>query len=170
MKFKIFGYELAIGHARNVLPNKISETITNIKPDPRIQSFIEQQQKEDREYETRMEAIRKEHAEYKRLAKIYIFPHIKIASKNDYITWLHGFLDAGNKPSHFYDYPFDQWGNFYIATESFEITPLYGSASINIIVPNGIQITGDPGHTNLYYSDGYKTSLNFIPVFSDTIS
>lgn len=170
MKFKIFGYELTINHTRNVSPDKISETITNIKPDPRIQSFIEQQQKEDREYEIRMEAIRKEHNEYKRLSKINIFPHIKVASRNDYIEWLHGFLNAGNKPSHFYDYPFDQWENFYIALESFRITPLYGSASINIIVPKGIQITGDPGHTNLYICDGYRTSMEFVPVFSDTIS
>jgi hypothetical protein len=170
MKIILFGKEIL-----NVL-NKSDQEKEPISAqdiphiDPRIQSFINDQQMQDLEYEKEMERFRKEFNSNKLKAKSAICPNVRKANIKDYMQWLRGFLDTGNKPTHYYSYPFDQWGTFYIATKNFEIIPLYGSASINIIVPKDIKITGNPGHSNLLLFDGYKSTIGLIPVFSDTLS
>lgn len=89
-----------------------------------------------------------------------------------YDAWLTGHLKRGGKVAHFYDYvmPRDQW---YLATLSFEIQPLYGATSINLVVPKGIKIDGSTGHNNLYFMDGFTSrGLHdlpaIVPCFTDT--
>lgn len=45
-------------------------------------------------------------------------------------------------------------GEFFVATKDFEIYPLYGQYSINIFVPNDINMTdGERGHNEVYFLD-----------------
>lgn len=89
-----------------------------------------------------------------------------------YDAWLTGHLKRGGKVTHFYDYdmPRDQW---YLATLSFEIQPLYGALGIKVVVPEGVKVTGSTGHSALYFMDGF-TSRSFrdlpaiVPCFTDT--
>jgi len=169
MRIVLFGHEiLNISNEQNT-----SETSNNHirvpKVDPRLEKFITKEEEEDNK--RKIDRIKQEqkHRKYIENKNEYILPNIRIAHVNEYIKWLDGFLDSGETPTHRYSYPFSQWDSFYIAYKDFVITPLYGSASINIIVPKGIKVTGNPGHTNLYFFDGYCTNNGFIPIFSDTI-
>lgn len=93
------------------------------------------------------------------------------ADPEDYNAWLTGHLRAGGKVSHFYSYemPAEQW---FVANVSFEIRPLYGSASINVIVREGVAVTGKTGHNSLYLMDGFASrgfhdSDASVPVFTN---
>ena len=97
------------------------------------------------------------------------FPTYEGANRADYTKWLRGFVDAGNTPTHYYSYPFSRWDSFYVAKKDFELVPLYGADSINIIVPEGITILGGSrGHNNIFCYNGYK-HRGTVPVFSDTV-
>lgn len=87
------------------------------------------------------------------------------ALREDYQQWLAGYLERGGEITHVYDYPWHRW-RWYVAFESAEIFPLYGSSSINIIVPQGIELTGDPGHSTIFWMDGFRAS-SIVPIFSD---
>lgn len=103
------------------------------------------------------------------IAHEIMFPCLRKANRVDYIQWLEGFVDAGNTPTHYYEYPFSRWNSFYIAKKDFELAPLYGADSISIIVPDGITILGGSrGHTNVFCYSGYK-HRGSVPVFSDTV-
>jgi hypothetical protein len=97
-----------------------------------------------------------------------MFPHLRQASVDDYKKWLAGFLKTDGLPSHYYDYPFNKT-DWYVATSDLEIFPLYGSASVNIIVPAGITVSDTGlGHNNLYFMKDFSTRGHFVPVFKDT--
>jgi hypothetical protein len=102
-------------------------------------------------------------------ARRSMFPHLRRANRADYTQWLESFVGAGNTPTHYYSYPFSRWNSFYVATKDFELAPLYGADSINIIVPDDIKILGgSPGHNNIFCYNGYK-HRGSVPVFSDTV-
>ncbi len=89
------------------------------------------------------------------------------ASKRDYEKWLAGYLNQGGKPTHSYDYgmPEDSW---LVATKDFQIEPLHGSNSLQIIVKSGVIFKGgELGHTNLYFMDDFKLMGGWVPVYSD---
>lgn len=94
---------------------------------------------------------------------------LRQARVKDYKDWLAGFLEKGNKPTHCYDYPMerglDEWK---IALVDFQIVPLFGTDSLQIIVPKGIKFLGGKlGHTNLYFMDGFSCLGGWIPIYSD---
>lgn len=92
---------------------------------------------------------------------------IKIATKNDYCKWLCGFMSGGGEISHVYDYEMNL-KSWFVVESDFEISPLYGSYSVNLIVQKGVKlIRGDKGHSNLYFMDDYSTSGEFVPVYID---
>jgi hypothetical protein len=75
---------------------------------------------------------------------------LKKATAEDYNRWLKGYICNGGQP-HYVDHPFYA-NNMYIATEDFEISPLYGASKIDIIVPEGIKfLSGELGHIELYF-------------------
>ena len=89
------------------------------------------------------------------------------ASKRGYEKWLAGYMSQGGKPTHSYDYdmPEDRW---VIAIKDFQIEPLHGSDSLQIIVKSGVIFKGgDLGHTNLYFMDDFKLMGGWVPVYSD---
>jgi hypothetical protein len=90
---------------------------------------------------------------------------LRRATENDYIAWLVGYIRNGGRPTHYYDYkmPLD---NFYVAQEDFIMIPLYGSLSINVIVPENVNfLGGELGHCNIYLMKDFKTLGGWIPVY-----
>ena len=122
------------------------------------------------EFEKHCRNIMSERNKRLSLANQIMFPSLRKAEISDYENWLSGYFANGGEVSHYYDYPFQRWDNFYVATQDFEVCPLYGSASILIIVPKGIKyLGGNIGHSTLYLCDGYKTKYNdFVPAFCNT--
>ncbi len=106
------------------------------------------------------------------------------ASKENYEQWLSAWLAAGRVATHRYNYPFEQSNHsnafklhgkgWYLAVKDFETVPLYGSSSVSIIVPQGVEhVSGDLGHTNLYMFKSPNPeqegpfATRFVPVYSD---
>jgi len=94
---------------------------------------------------------------------------MRLASKNDYLLWLSGFLERGGIITHVYDYPLDL-RDWKVIEFDFKISPLYGSQSLNLIVKKSVKFNGgDPGHSNLYFMDDYSMIGTLIPIYSDII-
>lgn len=115
------------------------------------------------------EAKRQEHHEWE--AKLpstqrkKLFEALRRASKEEYQEWLAGYLESGGTITHSYDYPWGRW-IWYVVLKDVELIPLYGSNSINIIVPHGIKVTGEPGHSTVFWMEGFKADST-VPIFSD---
>ncbi|RJO62633.1 MAG: hypothetical protein C4542_03025 [Dehalococcoidia bacterium] len=120
---------------------------------------------EHREWQERERQWDKDHKERADAFKSNILPHLRPATVNDYRKWIVGFISNGGTVTHHYDY--DMPDDVYIALDSFEITPLYGASSINVIVPAGIEVNGDAGHSNLYFMDGFKARGSWIPAYNN---
>ena len=138
----------------------------------KLASFMQKIREEEMsasEHHKRMDDYMKENQRIVDIAHNVMFPSLRKANRVDYIQWLEGFVDAGNTPTHYYSYPFSRWNSFYVAKKDFELVPLYGADSINIIVPEGITILGGSrGHNNIFCYNGYK-HRGTVPVFSDTV-
>lgn len=85
------------------------------------------------------------------------------AGPEDYNSWLTGHIGMGG------EMPVRDW---YVANVSFEIRPLYGSTSINVVVREGVTVTGKTGHNSLYLMDGFKSrgfhdSPASVPVYTN---
>ena len=100
---------------------------------------------------------------------------LRKATSRDYSLWLNGYLSIGNSATHTYDYPMSEHDNWFVATKNFSISPMYGSMSVNIIVPENIELLegdlGYPnlGHSRLYFMKDFKVSgMLFVPIYSDT--
>ena len=135
----------------------------------KLTSFIQEEESRENEVNRHMAEYEKERQSGLDKARRIMFPCLRGANRVDYTHWLVGFVDAGNTPTHYYSYPFSRWNSFYVAKKDFELVPLYGADSINIIVPDGITILGGSrGHTNVFCYNGYK-HRGSVPVFSDTV-
>lgn len=85
----------------------------------------------------------------------------------DYVRWLEGYIGAGNRPTHYYQYKFPE-NDFFVAESDFTVTPLYGSCAVQIIVPEGVRVeSSNTGHINVYHMDGFKCVGGWIPVYKD---
>lgn len=87
----------------------------------------------------------------------------------EYIEWLRQWIEAGNSPTHAYDYPFTRW-TWLTAQRDFTTGGECGSLAVNILVPPGVRhVGGALGHNLLYLTDGDGVSLKgrSVPVFSD---
>jgi hypothetical protein len=98
--------------------------------------------------------------------------HLRPAKPHEYASWLQGYIAEGGQPTHFYDRP-TPLSDWYVALRDFEMYPLHGALSINVIVPVGVTVTGSTGHNDLYLMDGF-TSRGFhdqpstVLVYTDT--
>lgn len=127
------------------------------------------QKEEDNDYS--QETLQHLRESKKRKAVFYEQIHDKMhgATKADYMHWLRGFLENGGIITHVYDYQMDL-RHWIIVKYDFEISPLYGSESYNIIVPNGVKLNGgDKGHSNIYFMDDFLIKGTFVPLYSDII-
>jgi len=101
-----------------------------------------------------------------RLAREKLYPHLRLATRKDYLEWLRGYIERGEKLTHAYKHSFhmDEW---YVALKNIDPVSLYGVDAINIIVPTNIRVTeGDWGHCELFYMDGYEAG-SWIPIYDD---
>lgn len=98
--------------------------------------------------------------------RAFLDAHTRPATLYDYKDWLKGHLENGGKITHYYEHSFYNH-NFYVLLSNAEILPFYGSQSFQIIVPVGLTLTGDSGHSSLYWMDGFKTRDGYIPAFND---
>jgi len=119
-------------------------------------------ERENKEWEARIKKNDDEYLESKKSSLVWKSTLLD-ASKDDYVKWLN---DLSVVPTHHYGYDMhtEYW---FIATENFTITPLYGSSSINIIVPIGIDVEGESGHNGLYFFDKEKKSSDWIPFYNN---
>lgn len=139
------------------------------KEEMKSASFLQREEEIENEFQRRMAEYEMERQIGLDKARKSMFPRLRRANRADYTQWLEGFVDAGNTPTHYYSYPFSRWNSFYVAKKDFELVPLYGADSINIIVPDGITILGGSrGHTNVFCYSEYK-HRGSVPVFSDTV-
>lgn len=91
---------------------------------------------------------------------------LRKATPRDYSLWLDGFLAHGGNVTN--TYPYDMPPDFFVATKNIKITDLYGSSSIGVIVPEGIEVSyDDKGHNNIYYMNN-SFAPDWVPLYTDT--
>lgn len=91
---------------------------------------------------------------------------LKGASKEYYIAWLEGYTATGGEITHTYDYNFPK--KMYVVKKDCVITPLYGSAAVEIIVPEFINVeVEDLGNNIVYFMKDFKVEGRSVPVYSD---
>lgn len=92
---------------------------------------------------------------------------VRRASISDYKNWLYGYLLNEGEPSHYYDCDFTC--RFHVATSDFEMMPLGGALSMEIIVPDHIQfLGGELGHCHLYLMHNFTVlGGRFVPIYRD---
>jgi hypothetical protein len=90
------------------------------------------------------------------------------AEASDYAMWLTGYLNAGGKVTHQYDYPFKRAG-FVVATSDFILKPGYGAGAKHILVPRFVKWSGNLGHDSVYMIDGYQVHGRWVPTYSDSV-
>ena len=92
---------------------------------------------------------------------------LRPASPEEYICWLHKYVNSGGKITHYYDYKMTD--TFFVAVTAFNTPAFYGSESINIIVPDSILVYfGDYGHNNIYQMEPVKAFGGIVPCYQDT--
>ncbi len=105
-------------------------------------------------------------------AKSMLAGKLRVGSKFDYEDWLTGYMLHGNDPTQYFDIPWFKAGiNMFVATNDFQLTPLYGVSAISVLVPKGIKfIGGELGHSKLYFEEEYRMQGEFlyVPVYGDT--
>lgn len=105
--------------------------------------------------------------EVKRAASLFANPRcLKFASKRIYIKWLEGYVASGGKIRHAYDHTFP--GTMYVAKKDCTVTPLYGENTVEIIVPEHINVTIEElGHNTLYFMKDFKIEGGSASIYSD---
>lgn len=91
--------------------------------------------------------------------------YLKSCGSDMYKKWLGGVLAKGKKPTHFYDYSVNNW-EWFVATRDFKMEPLYGSLSLDIIVPEGVEyLGGELAHSSLYFLKDFTTKSMFGSIY-----
>ncbi|QQG45909.1 MAG: hypothetical protein HYY55_02925 [Candidatus Niyogibacteria bacterium] len=100
--------------------------------------------------------------------KLVLSSMSKANAVESYKTWLRGFLERGGRLTNSYNYPMPSV--FFVAKEDFVMIPLYGSSSINVIVPANIHFLGGSlGHSGLFLTDKFEVvgGTGRVPIYSD---
>lgn len=145
------------------------------KPIPEnVLAVAREARKKDKRQREKSELFKQEQLKYINdrldVARHYFLRDCNAASPSEYIDWLVGYIGTGGKISHVYNYESGRW-DFLSLKKDAKITELYGASSVNIIVPKGINcdITGDIGHNNVFFMDGFKKASNVVPLFNDIL-
>jgi len=118
-----------------------------------ITKFKEEEMVKDRQGEIEKEKWIKECLDHRDMFWESAGDLLMPATITIYKRWLCAYLNMGGKLTHYYNYTFqhveDQW--FYAISDIKISAPLYGSDSINIIIPENVRAFGsDLGHIVLY--------------------
>lgn len=117
------------------------------------------------EWNLKQEAGKKEHEEQVSRAQASFMSACKPAKTKHYIEWLEGYVEGGGSVTHAYKY---RWPGGLMAKRDCTITPLYGSSSVTVIVPKGVNVKIEAlGHNEVYFMDGFVALGDFVPVYSD---
>ncbi|MBA7716890.1 hypothetical protein ES703_125974 [subsurface metagenome] len=143
---------------------KEAKTLNSLLEEARI---AEKRSRDD--FRAKTAKYEKERNERIKKAEKLFMGKLRQARVEDYKNWLAGFLAMDNKPTHCYDYPLerglDEWK---VALSDFQIVPLFGANSLQIIIPKGIKfLGGELGHNNLYLMDGFSCLGGWVPIYSD---
>lgn len=108
-------------------------------------------------------AARREREKQERIdvAKSGFLTSCRRAKLEDYKEWLRR---PGAVAKHRYNHDLDThcthndrcygYPEWLVAKRDIKVTPLYGAMSVHIIVPEGVELTGDLGHSKAYLADG----------------
>lgn len=136
----------------------------------RADALLESEQRDFRAELARMDAESKLATEERDAFLV----HCRRATPKDYADWLRGYLRNGGRITHPRARPMDS--DWYVfaptAADSPEtVPPLYGSRSIDLIVPAAPVRSlcyGRLGHNSLYFMDGFrKSGLAVVELFTD---
>ncbi len=92
-------------------------------------------------------------------------------TREEYREWLAEYIKSGGKIGDCRETFRGRWDWDYdkilIATQDIFITPLYGKRGLEIVVPEGITITGDLGHNHILSLTDKRADLP--PIFKDLV-
>lgn len=134
-------------------------------PSEAIREARERARRETVDFKERRVQQKRQH-ERLMIAKYAMLQSFRTANKRDYELWLAGYLEAGGKITHVYDYPWGRRDWYAPVADNVELIPLYGATSIQIIVPAGMTVSGDGGHSLIFWMDGFRAP-RVVPLFSD---
>lgn len=121
---------------------------------------------EERRFREEMEIRRIESEDQERYFNSHVRPHLRRAKPKDYRDWLEGWVEEEGAITHHYDYNLPS--KFYVALSDVEIPPYTGSASIEVIVPEGVEVTYETlGHNNIYYMKGFDQAGGWVPTYDN---
>lgn len=132
---------------------------------------IEMQRQRDREFENIVAA----HEDGMRRCELRSYEWLELCRQArgfDYERWLLPYLDGGGAISHYYGYEYPTSRFVVFTGRELTVTPLFGAASRQIIVPESCQYNvagSELGHNTVYYWAGGVPLVhgNFIPAYSD---
>ncbi|MBT4376703.1 hypothetical protein HOD29_04990 [archaeon] len=90
---------------------------------------------------------------------------VRYATLEEYVRWMKKYLESGKKPTHDYDSEFNR-RDILVATSDLDVPDLFGVAAIDVIVPSGINIDNDGGHSRFFYMDNPEKAT-FAPMYKD---
>lgn len=96
-----------------------------------------------------------------------LLPKLRNAVPPDYKAWLVGHLKKGGEITHSNDYKMPD--NWYVAKTNIDLRPLYGTQSVNIIIPEGLSVKflQGLGHCSLYFMEGFEQCGGWIPTYAN---
>lgn len=130
----------------------------------RTAALTAQRAERDAMLQQSLEGARQSHENYE-----FVVAQCRPARPWEYPAWLRGWMAAGNNPTHYYDYLSPKM--WVAMSHLVTLRPMYGSAAIYLLIPEGTNYEGNPGHTTLFITkDGSFTTRQHasVPVWSDT--
>lgn len=92
------------------------------------------------------------------------------ATYGEYESWLAGYMlrEGEDLDVRFKDLPFSSFADEFLRLkEDIKLARLCGSSSVSLLVPAGVEVTGDRGHCKIYYEDEYRVEGGKAVVYSD---
>lgn len=134
-----------------------------------VQNFKIKNELEKQKFDAEQKDIEAERIKIENNRNVFIHDNIRPATIDDYKEWLQGYIWNGGEATHYYDYNFPT-DEFFVLKKSGELPTLYGSYSINIIIPVGLALGVEKnkiGHSNLYYMEDYEHEGHWVPIYKN---
>ena len=99
--------------------------------------------------------------EEKRIYNRDILPLLRLATPEDYVDWLAGYIFNNGKITYSRSRAL-AYNNYYVVLGDLDMVPLFGSSSIDLIIPNNINITvpKHSTHSNFFFMKDYSCIEN----------
>lgn len=94
---------------------------------------------------------------------------LRQAAPHAFADWVEGHLHLADG-QHDYSFPPNGMHRIFVATRNFELPELHGALAIDVIVPDGIEVShGSLGDNRLYRLDGFHTTGSDIRIPPDVL-